>query len=306
MKAKTIKSVLRKKFDDWVSSIKSEGLQKIVKENTLITGGAISSMLLGEPVNDYDVYFKNCNTAHLVAKYYVEQFKENPPTRYKNSDREVDIEAVMEDGRVKIVVKSAGIASESGNDDYQYFEQFDGDAESAQFVEDVTKDAQEAAKADQGKPKYRPVFLSTNAISLSHKMQLVIRFYGSAEEIHENYDFIHCTCSWDAKTGKLILPPKALEALLARELRYESSKYPLCSIIRTRKFLKRGWTINAGQFVKMAWELNQLDLTDISVLEDQLVGVDSAYFEQMLSLLRAKDGEKVDGAYLMQVIDQVF
>jgi hypothetical protein len=95
--------------------------------------------------------------------------------------------------------------------------------------------------------------------------------------------------------------------MLVRDLVYMGeSKYPLCSIIRTRKFLQRGWRINAGQFVKMAWDLNKLDLSDINVLEDQLVGVDVAYFEEVLSLLRERGGEQIDGAYLMQVIDKVF
>ena len=60
------------------------------------------------------------------------------------------------------------------------------------------------------------------------------------------------------------------------------SKYPLCSIIRTRKFIQRGYTINAGQYLKMAMQLNELDLKDVSVLQDQLIGVDSAYFDMVI------------------------
>jgi len=78
-------------------------------------------------------------------------------------------------------------------------------------------------------------------------------------------------------------------------------------MIRTRKFLGRGWTINAGQYVKMAWQVSQLDLDNVAVLEDQLVGVDAAYFMQVIALLRQQpDPEKVDGAYLMTVIDKLF
>jgi hypothetical protein len=137
-------------------------------------------------------------------------------------------------------------------------------------------------------------------------VQLVIRFYGTADQIHENYDFVHCTCSWDAATGELVLPPAALEALLAKDLRYKRSKYPLCSIIRTRKFLNRGWKISAGQYVKMAWDLNKLDLSSTAVLEDQMVGVDAAYFLEVIALLKEKGTEKIDEAYLMEIIDRIF
>ena len=66
--------------------------------------------------------------------------------------------------------------------------------------------------------------------------------------------------------------------------------------------------INAGQIVKMAWDLNKLDLTDIKVLEDQMVGVDAAYFREVINLLkeRTEKGKPIDETYLMKVIDRVF
>jgi hypothetical protein len=57
-----------------------------------------------------------------------------------------------------------------------------------------------------------------------------------------------------------VLRAEALESILTKELRYVGSRYPLCSVIRTRKFLARGWTINAGQYVKMCFQISQLDL----------------------------------------------
>ncbi len=96
-----------------------------------------------------------------------------------------------------------------------------------------------------------------------------------------------------------------MEALLARELRYQGSLYPLCSIIRTRKFIKRGYTINAGQYLKMCMQLNELDLTDVDVLEDQLTGVDVAYFYQVIKYIR---DNKIDitTAYIVEVINRIF
>lgn len=160
------------------------------------------------------------------------------------------------------------------------------------------------------KPKYRPRYFSTNAISLSNDIQIVIRFYGSVEEIHKNYDFIHCTCSYDYKENKVNLPTKALEAIINKELYYCGSKYPLCSIIRTRKFLKRGWTINAGQYLKMALQLNELDLKDLKVFKDQLTGVDSAYFNQAIEMIIKRQEEdesfQIDNTYLFEIINRIF
>lgn len=308
MQEKTIKSVLKKKLDDWLEHVSVELLRDQIRRDAICTGGAITSLLVGEQPNDFDIYFKTRETTKAVAEYYVDHFKENPPSSFKDDPARLVAITVREElDRIKVVVKSQGVASESGTKDYQYFEGLDDPSEPEAFVEQIAKDKEEADKKPE-KKKYRPVFLTTNAITLSDKIQLIIRFFGSVEEIHDNYDFIHCTCSWQAETGELRLPNAALVSLINKRLKYKTSKYPLCSIIRTRKFLKRGWHIDAGQYLKMAWDLNQLDLTNMAVLEDQLTGVDSAYFYEVIRLLEEgkKAGKEIDSTYLIEVVDKIF
>jgi hypothetical protein len=104
-----------------------------------------------------------------------------------------------------------------------------------------------------------------------------------------------------------VLKQDALEAILAKDLKYlGQSRYPICAMIRTRKFIKRGWNINAGQYLKIAWDIAKLDLNSIQVLEDQLVGVDTAYFTQLIDMLRERDKDRVDSNYLMEIIDKIF
>ena len=318
MKAKWIRLAIAKKVNEWVASIDDEALREKVKDNVIVTGGCIVSMLLNEKVNDFDLYLRNRECALALAHYYVAKFKTNPPTNFKGESKQVDVSVREEaDGRIKIVVKSAGVAGEDGSDEYQYFESVPGDEAQNQFLDeelgrerelgDATEVAEEAKKAAGGKAKYRPIFLTANCVTLSDKVQVILRFFGEPEEIHSNYDFAHCTCFWDSKTRQLTLPPVALEAILARDLRYlGGSKYPICAMVRLRKFLKRGWNVTAGQMLKIAHGINKLDLSSISVLEDQLIGVDTAYFTQLIELLRQHDPDKVDGAYLMEVIDRIF
>lgn len=312
-KAKTIKAVLRKKVDDWLASIEDASVRQLAAKNTVVTGGCIASMLLGEPVNDFDIYFRDKATTKAVAEYYVRRFD----SQFKNGIS-CDIRVVDRDERIRIMVKSAGVASEEGTEKpYEYFETRP-EGEASDYVGDVMdglgdiQDKQEELEEavqnqEDGKPKYRPVFLSTNAITLSHKVQIVLRFYGEPDQIHENYDFVHCTNYWTSHDGgDLTLRPAALESLLSKELRYVGSKYPICSMIRTRKFIRRHWTINAGQMLKMAWQISELDLKDFNVLQDQLTGVDVAYFAQVVSALKEKDPEKVNAAYLVEVLDRMF
>lgn len=309
MKAKTIKSVLRNKQKAWLASIDDERVRGLAAEGTIITGGCIASMLLRERVNDYDLYFRNMETTLAVAQYYVAKFKLNPPARFKDdASHKVDIYVQETNGRIKIVVKSAGVAGEQGSEDYQYFEgiQDPNSTDACEYVEKALEVADDSKGKGKGKPEFRPVFLTSNAITLSDDIQLVLRFYGEAEQIHANYDFVHCTNYWKSWDGELVLHATALESLLSKELRYVGSKYPLCSFIRTRKFIQRQWTINAGQYLKMAMQLNDLDLNNVSVLEDQLTGVDAAYFVQIIRALKERDNDSVDRAYLCELIDRLF
>src|SRR3546814_10845460 len=75
MKAKTIKAILAKKFNSFASSIEDEVVRKLVEKNTIITGGCIASMLLGEKINDFDLYFTDHATTKAVAEYYVKRFE---------------------------------------------------------------------------------------------------------------------------------------------------------------------------------------------------------------------------------------
>jgi hypothetical protein len=134
----------------------------------------------------------------------------------------------------------------------------------------------------------------------------VIRFYGDPATIHENYDFVHCTNYWTSETRRIITNTQALECILGRELKYVGSKYPVASLFRTRKFIKRGWHITAGQMFKIANQVSKLDLNNFTILQDQLTGVDMAYFEELINKLKSKNSDTVDSSYLIQLIDEIF
>ncbi len=295
MKSKTVKKVLRKQFDEFLKSITDKKVRKLVEKNSIITGGAITSMLCKEQVNDYDVYFTNAETVRAVAFYYTDLFNKISEKKYTFEilDGTLDYDPLnvygIDEGRIKIKVVSAGIAHTGTIDD----------------TFQITPPVNPKLKKD--KQKFQPAYISSNAITLTNKFQLIIRFFGNVNEIHSNYDFAHCTCSWEASTNKLLLPSEALECMLTKELRYKGSKYPLASIIRTRKFISRGYTINAGQYLKMCMQLNYLDLTDKAVLEDQLTGVDALYFAMLFACIdKDKLAADIDGTYFITLIDRFF
>ncbi len=280
MNRKRMVDILSRKFKSWIKSIEDEKVRELANKNSFISGGAIVSLLENQKPNDYDIYFKDSETALAVARYYVERWN-----KHRHGDKSATVTQDEITKRIKVFVQSAGV---TGN-----------------------KDGRNNQKDES---KYRPVFLTDNAITLSDDIQLIVRFVGSPEEVHKNFDFVHCTNYFDphftSYSSKLELKAEALESIIMKELVYRGSRYPIASILRTKKFLQRGWKVNAGQYLKMVFQLENFNLKDPVVLADQLNGVDLLYMNSIVSQI-SKDKEEnpeinIDSSYLVQVVERVF
>lgn len=291
-KKKTIEQTIRDKIKAWLTSIEDIELRDAIRKHYIVTGGAITSMLQGDLPNDYDVYLDDVDVAARLASYYVSRLPE-----VENDKTSTPIvEIPPERNRVTIKVQSAGIAGEEvDQNDYDYFESYpNAGASMAQYLDG-------AGGKNWG--KFTAMAITTNAITLSDQVQVVLRFVGPANEIHKNYDFVHTTNYYTEEDGVVLNQP-ALESILAKELKYVGSLYPICSMFRIKKFIQRGWTITAGEMLKIAWDISKLDLNNREVLQDQLTGVDAAYFNQLIRLLG--EGQEIDRTYLFELVNRVF
>lgn len=283
MQVKTIKKIISKKLEDWLMTIEDANLRKDVKANILVSGGCITSLFQNLPVNDYDVYIQDMDVLLRLATYYCpndvldgrkrEEYLSNIDSSYAIDDNLSEIAVrykTLKPDQIKLNINSVGL----------------------KLVVEEDK-------------KYQVSFLSQNAISLTDDLQIVLRFNGNAEQIHKTFDFIHATNYFTFADG-LVTNVDALQCILTKNLRYQGSLYPLTSIIRMKKFIIRGWSINAGEILKIMFQISELDLKDVEVLEEQLIGVDIAYFAKLIEVIRTVNPEKITSSYLSEIIDRVF
>lgn len=297
-KRKTIAKTIRAKIKSWVATIDDEAVKKAIQKDGIVTGGAIASMLLGKNPNDYDFYFRTKESAKLVAEYYLKAYMGKETAKISK----IKVDETFDGKGIAIYIKSAGVLGEDTNTEaYGYFESLPH-SEMVRYFESETEPKKE-------EKKYRPLMISSNAITLLNDIQIILRFCGDPAAIHEFYDFVHCTNYFTEEEG-VILNPLALEAILTRELRYVGSKFPLCSMFRLKKFIMRGWTVSAGDMLKIGWDINDLDLSQPEVLREQLIGMDAAYFHQVLVMLKEKGfgtaNFELDRTYLFECINRVF
>jgi hypothetical protein len=315
---RTIRKLIRDKLNKFIASIDDPTLAHDIKDEVLVTGGAVCSMMLGEKVNDYDVYFKSLEMTKRVAEYYVQKFNQaktgTDTVEYKPAvkvESRLNLAGESED-RVLIYMKSAGTAGVD-QEAYKYFEA-QPDQATEDFVSSLSASSDDMDQiidlVDEVKTpthKYKPVFMTDNAITLTDRTQIIIRFYGEADQIHKNYDYLHCTGVYDYASDKVIITPEMMECLLSKTLVYSGSLYPLASVLRMRKFIKRGWRISAGQVLKMMRQVSDINFEDPVQLKEQLMGVDVAYMHQLITALQNRDAnQRIDSTYLAVLIDTIF
>ncbi len=298
MQIKTINKIITTKLNEWLNSITDKDLSKSIKENLLLSGGSITSMLLNEKVNDFDIYIMDRDVLMKLVQYYTNKYSEITILDGKNKQDLVQKLEIEYHKKIEDISSAYSISLRNLKEDQikLYFNSKYG-----------------GIKVNENTPaeelNYTPLFFSPNAISLSNDIQIVIRFWGDAKAIHKTFDFIHATNYFTFETG-LVTNTQALESILTKQLKYQGSLYPVTSIIRSKKFLKRNWNCSAGELLKMMFQISQLDLSNPDVLDEQLVGVDVAYFAVLINVLRNKfesDKDfKISNEYFSELIDKIF
>lgn len=276
MTDKAIATSIEFKINNWLGSINDDAVRNYLYQHIIVSGGSIASMCMGTRVHDYDVYFDSYHAAAVAAMYYVGHthevfYTDEPdlPREHQQSTKAMSLSGLVDSvrctpsaaGRVSVFIKSSGV------------------------IGDISAQDPEPSDEDE-KQKYCIKYITSNAITLSGGIQLVLRFAGPPAEILANFDFIHTHSYWTPREG-VVCQLAAVRSMQSRTLSYVGSKYPLCSLVRTRKFVARGWKAPASVFVKAMYQCTLLDWTTVKTWEDQLIGVDSAYFSMIIYHLQS-------------------
>lgn len=111
--------------------------------------------------------------------------------------------------------------------------------------------------------KYHLKLITDNSINISDKIQLITKFYGNPKEVTANFDWKHIKSyfwyneSHNNEKYELVLTDDVYRLIVEKELIYTGSSYPLSSLLRLKKYLKKGWTVSNLTMVTIILEVVQ-------------------------------------------------
>lgn len=125
--------------------------------------------------------------------------------------------------------------------------------------------------------------------------------FPTAQSIFDCFDFTVCMAAIDIKSKTLVMHPDFLVDAASRTLHFNpGTRYPYVSLIRTRKYQERGYTIGNGHLLAIASACAQMPITSWEQAKEQLGGV----YGHVLDL-KVEDGEEFSTERLHQAITQI-
>ena len=140
-----------------------------------------------------------------------------------------------------------------------------------------------------------------------YSVQLIKAFTGDASKVFSSFDFTITTGCYDFKQDTFVLGERFLPDLTKKRLVYMgASRYPICALYRTKKFMARGYNCPGSTLMHIALSIVQLKITTYGQLKDQLRGVDTMYLQGLLAGPAYDDNLPVDYAkFITDVFERI-
>ena len=157
-----------------------------------------------------------------------------------------------------------------------------------------------------------PVFTSENAITYQDEDLTIQVIYSITETIIKtirNFDYTICMVAYDFRSQKFVFGDRFLQDLASRQLVYNiDGEYPISSLFRIKKYLARGYKISGLELIKLALRINNLNLSDYSVLKEQLMGIDTLLLKDLTDKLNSPEYAEKEYNFLefMNMINQTY
>jgi len=139
------------------------------------------------------------------------------------------------------------------------------------------------------------------------KVQFIKKiFANNPKEVMSNFDFTVCECVYSPGLREFTMGENFLADLCGRRLVYNiHAKYPIASLWRTNKYIKKGFTLAAIESIKLALCINNLNIKTYQDLKEQLEGIDTLFLAELTDILLKNESKEYDLRTAIDYMNQV-
>ena len=142
----------------------------------------------------------------------------------------------------------------------------------------------ETAHTKNKDDKFHVKLITDNAINLSDKIQLITKFWGDPSFVTDEFDWQHIKSWYSCKEEKLYLTSDVYQLVVEKELIYTGSDYPLSSLMRLKKYIKKGWNVSNTTILHIALDI----VASFNKMEAERQFEQAKYGREQLEKIRRK------------------
>jgi hypothetical protein len=136
-----------------------------------------------------------------------------------------------------------------------------------------------------------------------HRVQLVKVLTRTPSEVISSFDFTICQAGFDLDDG-FIFGADFFQHLAQRRLVFNiKAEYPICSLYRARKFIKRGFSLSGIEAIKLGLRIHSLKIDTYRDLRAQLMGIDTLFLKDLTDSLKGQDEKAYDLNEFLALLD---
>lgn len=170
-------------------------------------------------------------------------------------------------------------------------------------------------KLDSLVKQEKGVLVITTANALTYRFSNVviqlIRFSDAFKEdinsIFDLFDYTVCMGAYDLDSKEFKLHDSFLQHIAQKRLVFNpNTKFPISSLIRSKKYMNRGYSLSSLDSIKLGLAINNLKIETYRDLKDQLEGIDTLILKELTDKLMDNPETTYDLTESLELLEKEF
>ena len=154
-------------------------------------------------------------------------------------------------------------------------------------------------------PQDDKTVITDSAVSVvidKHRVQLIKCVVRPMPEVINGFDFTICQGAFNLE--QFIFGEDFFRHLAQRRLVFNmAAEFPICSLYRARKFIKRGFHFSGIEAIKLGLRIQALEIETYADLRKQLMGIDTLFLKELTDAIAGQQEKKYDMGEFLETLN---